>query len=439
MPSIPRSEPRAAPSLELVAFERYLLADDCERYPMQFHCRLHFTGRLQRNALEAAHSEALARHPLLTSIVRGTAFQPCEEAPPLDWFECEPRSSMPPFAYWDIRQAPPIRVTVVQGSRSCELVARIHHVAIDGTGAQDFLGDLLTIYADRLTGTRTDRLKPLDPRRLRRRGELGLTFAKRLRRLPSDLASLFRARGFYKRRPLALSDRPRDSSLPMTEECSLRHCFGKEETAAIHRQAAENKASVNSLLLSRLFSAIDEFRPGSSDWLRIAVPINMRQVGDRRMPAANLVSMVFLDRPQSALENPARLLEDISNEMEAVKRDELGLRLTRALEWEKWLPGKWFRKVVRRNRAWATTMLTNIGPALPGCRLPRREGRFVVGDAILEEFDLIPIVRPFQPVNFAVATYAGRLSLTARVDTRAIALQDAKRLFDGYVRQFNPR
>ena len=59
--------------LPLVAFERYMLADDRPEYPMTFTLTLRLAGTVDREAFEAAVDEALARHPLLVALVEGSS------------------------------------------------------------------------------------------------------------------------------------------------------------------------------------------------------------------------------------------------------------------------------------------------------------------------------------------------------------------------------
>src|SRR5580698_3850499 len=54
-----------AVTLPLVAFERYMLAEDTREYPRAFVLKVTLAGNLERKAFEAAWPAALARHPLL--------------------------------------------------------------------------------------------------------------------------------------------------------------------------------------------------------------------------------------------------------------------------------------------------------------------------------------------------------------------------------------
>src|SRR6516162_8010591 len=65
-----RGRKRALFPLPLSAFERLFHAEDSPAYPIQFFCRMRFRGQLRQAVLNQALGIALARHPLLTAIVR---------------------------------------------------------------------------------------------------------------------------------------------------------------------------------------------------------------------------------------------------------------------------------------------------------------------------------------------------------------------------------
>jgi hypothetical protein len=430
--------------LPLAPFERYLLTDDSPDYPMQFFCRLRFSGRLLREPLTEALRSALDRHPLLEAVLRQTGkiamhWVAAEAATSvLRWIDGEPGEELPASRSIDIRSEPGVRLTAVVGQTHSDLVVQFHHAATDALGAFDFLGDLLTIYANLLSGENRHRLKPLDADRLRGRASLGLGVRALLRRAGGDLGALLRSKRFYKRRPAPLAAPQLDRHAPLPRDypqCRL-HRFARDESVRIARMASASEASVNSLLARDLFLTFRDWCrekgcASSGDWFRIVVPVSMRDVGDRRMPAANRVSMTFLDRQIPDGQDEDRLLNEILEEMRIVKRDARALRLLLvlgALQWFPWI----LTKGLRRRRPWATALLTNVGAALSNCHLPRADGKLLVGDMTLEGVDMAPIIRACEPVSFAVSTYAGRLTLGMHFDPRTISAADAEALLGLY-------
>jgi hypothetical protein len=430
--------------LRLAPFERYLLTDDSPDYPMQFFCRLRFTGRFLEEPLNEALRSALDRHPMLEAILRPAGMVALDwvasetPAPAVRWIEEEPGEDLPPSTPLDIRAEPGVRLTAVVGRTRSDLVVQFHHAASDALGAFDFLSDLLTLYANLVAGEDRHRLKPLDADRLRHRATLGLGVRGLLRRAPGDLGALLRAQRFYKRRPVPVTPPRRGRPEPLPPDfpqCRL-HRFDRTEIVGIARMASASEASVNSLLARDLFLAIrdqrrQQGRASAEDWYRIVVPVNLREVADRRMPAANRVSMVFLDRQVPDAQDEDRLLGEILEEMAIVKRDARGLRFLLVLGLLQWFPAI-LAKGLRRRRPWVTALLTNVGAALSNCHLPRRDGKLLVGDLTLEAVDMVPIIRAREPVAFAVNSYAGRLTLGMHFDPRTISAADAEAMLGLY-------
>ena len=94
-----------------------------------------------------------------------------------------------------------------------------------------------------------------------------------------------------------------------------------EEVQKLTAAVAEAEVTANDWLLRDFFVAVDDFRARHqvttpSEWIRLSVPMNLRREADNRMPAANVVSMVFLDRTPKQIANSTGLLASIHEEME---------------------------------------------------------------------------------------------------------------------------
>ena len=117
-----------------------------------------------------------------------------------------------------------------------------------------------------------------------------------------------------------------------------------EEVRQLSVAAADSKVTVNDLLLRDFFVAVADFRARhqaapAGEWIRFAVPMNLRQAADRRMPAANVVSMVFLTAMPAQIADPAGLLRNIHAEMDLIRRRQLGLTFVLSLSVLRALPG----------------------------------------------------------------------------------------------------
>jgi hypothetical protein len=191
-------------------------------------------------------------------------------------------------------------------------------------------------------------------------------------------------------------------------------------------------------LVRDLFLALDQWRkrselPGDA-WLRLMLPINMRSPADRRMPAANVVSTVFLDYCPARERDAEALLLRTNRLLEQVKHDNLGLAWPLALRLLQRLARAWAKARRSRRKCLFSTLLTNIGPALAASPLPRSDRHLKVGTLLLEEFEFLPVTRPLQCLGIAVSNYAGRMSLGMRYDSRVLPAERAQELLDVYVR-----
>jgi NRPS condensation-like uncharacterized protein len=431
--------------LPLAPFERLFLSDESPSYPMQFFYRLRFLGQLQRYTLDKALHTALARHPLLTAVVqenRNPHWAACSDPmPAVEWLAQEPAPPFPPARPIDIRKRPGLQVVAVVGSNRSDLILQFHHAACDGVGAFDFATDLLTAYANAAAGTSRYRFKPLDIERLGSRGAWALDGWQLFRwsmRQTESWRSLWR---FFRRRPAALLPHRAfldDAAPPPTFPEACVHHFDRDESAALARLAHGSETTLNGLLVRDLFLALGQWRRRhnlpADDWLRLMIPINMRTAADRRLPAANKVSMFFLDHCSSEEPDAAALLARINGVLANIKDDHFGLAWPLGLRvLDNVLSRQWAHARLSRRRCLYSTLLTNLGPVLAASPLPRDDRRLVVGDMILDEVEFVPITRPLQCLGFAVSTYAGKMTVGMRYDSRVVMPEQAREVLDIYL------
>jgi hypothetical protein len=159
--------------------------------------------------------------------------------------------------------------------------------------------------------------------------------------------------------------------------------------------------------------------------------MNLRVPEDRLLPAANVVSSVFLDRKGEDCADPQQLLISIHDELELIRRNQLGLTFHFSLALCRLLPGG-IRKTARAQQCPVSCVFTNVGKAMMRSPLPKSAsaGRLIVGDAILESFQgLIPI-RPHSCLTFGTHQYARSLVLDVHYDSDALSSTQAQRLLD---------
>ena len=196
---------------------------------------------------------------------------------------------------------------------------------------------------------------------------------------------------------------------------------------------------LNDLLARDLFLAIEDSAPPTcprqmSDWLRLTVPINLRTAADRDMPAANVISMVFLDRLPRDMADGRQLLQGIHTEMGRIKRLGLGLTFVLSLWAVRRLPGG-LPRMVRPARCSATCLLSNLGPVLADGPLPRQGGQIALGRGGPRNDRRRGPFAALTYTAFSVFSYAGRLGITLHYDPRAFTSAAAGELLEAYARR----
>ena len=148
------------------------------------------------------------------------------------------------------------------------------------------------------------------------------------------------------------------------------------------------------------------------------------------MPAANLVSMVFLDRKPGKIADDQRFLQTLHREMAHIKRCNLGLAFIHGLNVYRRFFGS-YKKMINQNRCWTTTTVSNLGSLLTSAPLPRRDGRLLLDhDLELSSVESTPPVRPQTSTGICAMTYAGRMTVSMQYDTTLLGREQAESLFE---------
>jgi hypothetical protein len=434
--------------LPLTAFEEYMLVDSRPAYPMDGFLRLRFSGRFEGAALSAALAVATQRHPLLAAQVRRGRWgrwewYPAPDGPaPIRWLAGPAGDAFPPVTRpIDLTAESGVRVVVVESTQQSDLVLHIHHACCDGLGAFQFATELLVAYAQAVGAPLT---RPWDPlpeiEKLRKRGTFGITPGKLLRLIPAQLMGLTDVGPFLRRVPVPLlpvKACPDDESLPAGYPAAVFRHLKDSELSRLRSTASQQGVTCNDLLLRDLFLTLDAWRqqqstePGST-WIRVSVPINLRKLCGLTVPAANVVSMVFLDRCSRELVSPAALLRGIHEEMDLIKRRHLALTFVLSLQVARRLPGG-LARADRADRCSATTVLSNFGAPLAEAPFPQRDGLLEIAGLVLEKAEAMPPWRPYTSAVFVTINYGSRLAVGMHYDPRVLAASQAGALLDGFV------
>ena len=430
--------------LPLVPFERYILADDRPAYPMNFQIRLQLIGQVQPGAMQAAFSGAASRHPLLAACVAGKGKSLCwvpAEMPELDWLPAPPPLGCPPARPLDLRQEPGLKGWAWQDGDQSELVLQIHHAVADGLGGFRFVEDLLVCYDAALKGKMPfTTLEPLDPKLLVRRAQPRISRLDFFKTLPVQLDGLARGRDFLLHRALPLTPASVAHALDEPSQPFPAVIYGvlSADEATAHWEAARRLGvTPNDLFARDLFLSLASWRsqryPGRTrGWYRLSVPVSLRREEDERMPAANMVGMVLLDRREREMSSPAALLRGIHAEMQRVKRHDLAVAFLFSLQVLAAIPGM-LARVTRPSRCAATALFTNLGDPLERTPLSSTStGHLSAGNAVLRSLYAPAPVRPYTSAALSIVRYAGQLFFALTYDPRAISPDDAESLWQEF-------
>lgn len=474
--------PKYRSPMPLTAFEEYMFRDDRPAHPMDIVVRLRFSGALDRSAASVAWRQTIARHALLRSTILATGNRrPCwvagEMLPPLCWTSDLAHGGIPDMGQpIDLATEPGLRGWAATDDRRSSITLQAHHAACDGKALVQVADDFLRSYARAIEGERCcAELTPCDEALLERRGTYGLTAGKLLKILPAQLTGLIGAGQFLFRQPVPLLANgqrtdlaPRDGPHPHFAHRARVQCAegpdiaqpdekrlaerneylvpafrtGRVEADVLQRlsvAAAKQQVTVNDWLIRDFFRTVDEFRrrhetPRDKDWIRVSVPMNLRQPADVRLPAANVVSLAFLDRISRQIADPARLLRGIHEQMDLIRRRQLGLTFIWSLHALRALPGGLAGRFEQSGRCEATCVLSNLGRVMAASPLPTRQHKIVAGNLLLEGFDFFVPVRDGTAASVGLVFYGGELQVCLRYDKCRLTAGQADDLLTTYLR-----
>ncbi|MDR2116880.1 MAG: condensation domain-containing protein [Planctomycetaceae bacterium] len=419
-------------------FEKYMFLDDQPAYPMDSFRFLRFSGRLKFHHFEASIADVVRDHPMLRSVVRqdrrGQFFWEEIDSPIFIRRIRGPIAArFPNPEAIDLFSEPGFKVYFVEEKNQTLVLFQFHHCISDGIGEMQVLGDILSNYAVRFQGKLLpENPRNLDPKLLLHRGSSGLTLGKYFRFFFPTAVTTYQ---LLFRFPTPLAPHvPLNTNIPAKDY--LAFCadeLTQRETQNYFDRAKKHGVTVNDLLLRDLFLTMGVWRkkwfvPQGNPWLRISMPMNLRTESLKNMPAANTVTMLFLDRKEQDFSDPDLLLQKIHQETEWIKRTEQKHVLLLSLKIRNRLPGG-INYELRSPKCRATAVLSNLGKIFETLPLMRRhDGRLFVGNAVLEAIDAAPPIRSGTLVSLSALTYAHQLRLILRYDAKNMTAEQANNL-----------
>ncbi|MDR1493296.1 MAG: condensation domain-containing protein [Planctomycetaceae bacterium] len=429
-------------------FEEYMLLDDRPAYPMDSFRLLHFSGEIDAAVLEASINAVARYQPMLRSVARktigflGRARYIWEETKQPVFFQKisqENERLFPQPKRIDLFREPGFKVYFAEKENGSVALLQFHHSVSDGIGEMAVIADILTDYADRVEGKiPAENPRNLDPNLLVYRGKSGLTLGVYFRYY-FDIAVTTRQLLFGKPIPLNSRAPSIQADFNAANPDYLAICsaeLSSKETRQYFSNAKTNGVTVNDLMLRDLFLTIGDWRKRwltqdatnlfDAGLIRISAPMNVRTEGRQNMPAANTVTMIFLDRKQRDFSDPQRLLQSVHREMNWVKRTRQKHVLLLGLRLRQFLPGG-LAQALKSPKCGATCVLSNLGRVFDQLSIPRRgDGKLMLGSAVLEEIDATPPIRPGTLISISTLTYAGRIRIILRYDSQNMTPQQAK-------------
>ena len=417
----------------LTPFEEYMFLDDSPAFPMYSMQRLRFSGRLDPDVFAASLQDAVRRHPLLNARIaarRKKFFWEPLETPPNVLSRTLGAGEAPPFLLPDITRESGLLTLFDQRTDAerkawTDVTFFVHHSVSDAIGIMAFMNDVLLGCAKRLGALSPETPLPeLNPESFSLRHNPGLSWRRYFRLLPQSLRTTWETVAHFPRPLLPVSRSVADLSLPQNP--SVREfALSAEETAALRAHAKSSGATLNDLLIYDLFLANERFmtkyQPKKQGRVRVAMPINMRPETHRNLFAANVVSMVFLDRRRKQINASERFFDSVKKETRWIKEKDQGLVLLENLNGRRNLPGG-IQMELRQRRCWSTSVLSNLGVIFAGSSLPKTpDGRLRLGDAVMEDYLGTPPLRYKTLTSWGVWTYAGRLHCALRSDDRFLS------------------
>lgn len=438
----------------LLDFEQYLFWDDYPEHPNTIGCRIQLSGSIDEQSLRNASAAVLTMHPLLRSLLTVTGSR-------LSWTEIadSPHIVRLDDAYINLPYVKKIDLDKEIGGQLhwasngqiAALNFLMHHATADGLGGLQVVSDWMTAYSNEMkrhaksnTSNQPLKVRRVDSGLLNSRGNHGFRTWKFFKKIPRQLIGLLGVWEFLRNRPVTLkpTSKPctskRSTNRAQTQSAETQNLTGLETIEVgsvdeIRELASGENATTNDVVLHNIFVGVAnwrrEFQYGSdNDLLRIMVPMNLRTIRDRYLPAANKASLVSLDRKQEKCVAGKELLDSIRFQMGVIQKNELGFTFLHMLRLYRWMPGG-LRRIAQKDRVGSTVLVTNLGEPFKRISLPKDEqGKVIVGDLRLDGFDLIAPLRPNTHAAFAIFRYAGKLMISLTYNQRIISKDEASRL-----------
>jgi hypothetical protein len=424
--------------------------DDTDAYPMTFVLIVRLKGNLLREPFQQAVYIALQRHPLLKSQIchvrgKGSCWIPvATPAPQICWGNSQFSQQSAVRERIDLASEIGIRISVDSDSDKAEVLFEFHHACTDGLGAVHFIGDLLAHYAQLTTsdGDELPEMEPVNFDALRAREDYSTNEDEQAAKSVSSPYLLGRRlMKLLRRRPVPVaSTRPTQQvGTVLRFPAMISRTIDRTQLQELKAVAARTGVQLNDLYLLETFRTIRDWNRAhgcgrENQWLRIGMPTSLRTPLHDLMPAANVVSYMFLTRRAGDCDRPDEMLAGIHRQTSLVVNERLGRLMAMGLKYVQKVPGLLWC-LLRLNRCFCSAILANVGDIRRQFRVrfPLKQGRCVAGNVTLEALMGSPPVRPNTRLSISMGTYAGTLFINLHCDPLNFTREQAEELGDLFV------
>lgn len=473
--------------MPMTSIEKFHYWDCDSQYPNVIHCRLRFARKLDPDLAKQAWQLAIERQPFgdvepkkvngrwvwdagpraLGKPNRGienwngTGFKFLElGAPPVPQNRVQAKirsvtGSHLEIVVWpesaEVSESESVRQSAESGSRESpakawrsEVYFFVHHAIADGAAAAAVINEWIVIYSN-LESRRPPlaNVPQLQPALMSRRGQLGLLKWRYLKHVPKQAIAVFGATKFAFRKTVELL--PGANSPDPEQPCSrqfpaiLGRWISEADYQRLRSAARRHDVMLNSILLGQLYIALVRWRTlmgvhADIDWIRIILPMSIRNVSDRRLPAANRATLVQIDRRGDEIQDAGELYKSLDREIRIIRGWHLEKMFLIAMGC---LAGfeTFLQRAASNEKSRGTAVFTNLGePLRKSKRLLRGQANRGAVDELIE-FDPAGPIRKGTPVNFTASRDGSRLRISLHFDAAILNSEQATELLDGYVKQ----
>lgn len=452
--------------LKLTPFE-WTMSNEFLGSVIEFAVRLCSTGTVDVERFNTAIVNALKQQPLLQANATigathsSSYWRPASNLTPvIKWINGIPadgRAATDDFQPIDLKNEIGFRFYgwqfSVDAQPQVEMRFVFQHACCDGKGAIHFIEDVLCQYK-LLTEGKCDAMPSFDSDRVLFRDQHILrsyNIADRIWRTlvvrPKRVANMLLTR------PLSLNTRSATNSQALAvvpHQCSATLDQATTEKLGVYAQSTG--ATTNLVLARELFHVLSghiesyaakDATSRGSNLLRILVPYSLRNETHQSMPAANCVSMAYLETAQDSLiqdgaEN-SLLLADLVKQFAFIQKWQLQYSWIEAIRTHGrlWPLIRLFKrrrkkKSGRRGRQVATAVLSNLGRVFSAGCLLNGKGKIKIDSLEIETAHLILPCTVKLSTNFAVNFYGNRLTLDVSYLPSMIARETAQELLDSW-------